>query len=197
MLTKHIDMSAWTYFCAILYTTQTIVPVCVRSIFVFVCMTHLFELAIGVTLTKHIDISMWTYLCAILYTTQSSVPFCVRSILVFVCMTHLFELVIGVMLTKHIDISMWTYLFAILYTTQTSVSVCGRSILIFVSMAHLFELVIGVIDRAPDGVEFAKCEDRNLLIVLSSEKLAHYNSWCCQEVRWSIYFLYLPVLDIK
>ena len=29
--------------------------------------------------------------------------------------------------------------------------------------------------QAPKEVEYAKCEDRNLLIVLNSEKLADYN----------------------
>ena len=48
------------------------------------------------------------------------------------------------------------------------------------------------IDQKLDGVEYAKCEDRNLLIVLNSEKLADYNSGCCQEVLWSIYFYTSP-----
>jgi hypothetical protein len=35
------------------------------------------------------------------------------------------------------------------------------------------------IDKELDEVEYAKCEDRNLLIVLNSEKLADYNSGKC------------------
>ena len=35
--------------------------------------------------------------------------------------------------------------------------------------------------QAPKEVEYAKYEDRNLLIVLNSEKLADYNSGCCPE----------------
>ena len=54
-----------------------------------------------------------------------------------------------------------------------------------------------IIAQAPKEVEYAKYEDRNLLMVLNSEKLADYNSECCQEVRWSIYFLYPPPLYIK
>ena len=46
------------------------------------------------------------------------------------------------------------------------------------------------VDQELDVVEYVKCEDRNLLIVLNSEKLAHYSCGCYQEVRWSIYYLY-------
>ena len=56
---------------------------------------------------------------------------------------------------------------------------------------------VSLLVQASKEVEYAKCEDRILLIVLNSEKLADYNSGCCQEVRWSIYFLYPPPLDIK
>ena len=48
--------------------------------------------------------------------------------------------------------------------------------------------ILLLVDRALDEVEYAKCKDRVLLIVLNSEKLAHYNSGCCQEVCLSIYF---------
>ena len=51
---------------------------------------------------------------------------------------------------------------------------------------------ICILVQAPKEVEYTKYEDRNLLIVLNSEKLADYNSGCCQEVRWSIYFFYPP-----
>ena len=50
--------------------------------------------------------------------------------------------------------------------------------------------ILTCIVQVPKEVEYVKCEDRNLMIVLNSEKFADYNSGCCQEVRWSIYFLY-------